>query len=334
MPIRILLLCLAALMVPQLAQAKLYKWVDENGEVHYTDKVPPQASSRGHKELNQRGLTVEQVQPAKTAEELAREEELKRLRSEQEALLREQKKKDETLLRTYRTEDEIAMTRNGKLAAIDAKVKVMLYEIKSLKETLSHLQSEAAAMELSGKKPDKTLTERIDKTRRQIEEAYAEMVRREQEKEVVNASFDKDLARYRVLRNLSKPQLTVEAARPRPNIMLETVVTCPDRLMCDRMWDAARTYSRRHATTRVQVDGNRILLFAPPRKDNDISLAVSRIRGYDPDKEVIFLDIQCKETPLGREFCQGDKVHDIRFGFRQAVTAAIKPQQQSETARR
>lgn len=322
----LLLICLPLLMVPHLAQAKLYKWVDENGEIHYTDKVPPQAASRGHTELNQRGLTVEQVEAAKTAEELAREEELKRLRSEQESLLREQKAKDATLLRTYRTEDEISMTRNGKLASIDAKVNVMLNETKSLKEKLSKLQTEAAAMELSGKKPDESLTEQIDKTRRRIEAAYTEMVRREQEKEVVNADFDRDLARYRVLRNLSKPQQTVETARPRPNILLETVVTCPDRLSCDRMWDAARTYSRRHATTRAQVDGSRILLFAPPRKDEDISLAVSRIRGYDPEKEVIFLDIQCKETPLGREFCQGETVHNVRFGFRDAVTAALAPE--------
>lgn len=330
MPIRpLLLICLSLVMLPQLAQAKLYKWVDEHGEVHYTDKVPPQAAARGHKELDQRGLTVEQVEAAKSADELAREQELKRLRAEQESLLREQKAKDETLLRTYRTEDEIAMTRNGKLASIDAKVRAMLNEIKSLKERLSRLQTEAATLELSGKQADENLTARIDKTRRQIETAYAEMVRREQEKEVVNAEFDKDLARYRVLRNLSKPQQMMATERPRPNILLETVVACPDRLSCDRMWEAARAYSRHHATTRAQVDGNRILLFAPPRKDNDISLAVSRIRGYDPDKEVIFLDIQCKETPLGREFCQGKEVHDVRFGFRDAVKAVLDPQQGS-----
>ena len=40
------------------AQAKLYRWVDEDGKVHYSDKVPPQAIQGEHTRLNERGIPV------------------------------------------------------------------------------------------------------------------------------------------------------------------------------------------------------------------------------------------------------------------------------------
>lgn len=328
MPIKNLLLLSAALLLAApLASAKMYKWVDEQGNVHYTDKVPPKAAQQGHSRLNKQGMSVEDVAGARPVEEIAREQELKRLRAEQQQLLKEQEEKDQALLKTYRNEDDIALTRNGKLASVDAQVSVTMKKIEALKERMSLKQTEAATLELEGKKPDSDQLARIDDIRNQIENAYADLVRREQDKTQINAQYEKDVARFRVLKNLKEPQQVVDAKPPSPNILLETVVPCPDSASCDLIWQKARQYGRKHATTRPQVDGNRILLFAPPRKDQDISLAVSRIRDYAPGQEAVFLDIQCKGTPLGREFCQGDAVYQVRFGFRKTVTgdAPSKP---------
>ena len=49
------------------ATAKLYRWVDENGRTHYTDKLPPNQSSRARIELNEQGMKVKKVERAKTA---------------------------------------------------------------------------------------------------------------------------------------------------------------------------------------------------------------------------------------------------------------------------
>lgn len=325
MKIKSLALLLAVSLLSQPAMAKLYKWVDENGNIHYTDKMPPKAAQQGHTRLNEQGMEVETISGAKSAEEIAREQELKRLREEQQQLLKEQEAKDAAMLKTFRTEDDITLARNGKLASIDAQVKVLMKKIEALKEQLSRLQADAAALELEGRKPEEKQLSRIGDTRTQIEASYATLVHREREKNQVNAQFEKDVARFRVLKNLKAPQTVVNSAPPEPNILLETVVPCPDVASCDKIWQKARAYGRTHATTRPQVDGNRILLFAPPRKDQDISLAVSRIRDYAPGKEAIFLDIQCKGTPLGREFCEGEQIHKIRYGFREAVTDDTAP---------
>ena len=35
----------------------------------------------------------------------------------------------------------------------------------------------------------------------------------------------------------------------------------------------------------------------------------------------LFLDLQCRDTTQGREFCKGPKANDVRRGFRAALTA-------------
>jgi hypothetical protein len=41
-----------ALTAPTPARAATYKWVDDKGVVHYTDKMPPEAVNKGSIELN------------------------------------------------------------------------------------------------------------------------------------------------------------------------------------------------------------------------------------------------------------------------------------------
>jgi len=51
------LLLLGLMSGPAVAQ-KLYKWVDENGQVHYGDKVPPEYANQDRDVLNKRGMAI------------------------------------------------------------------------------------------------------------------------------------------------------------------------------------------------------------------------------------------------------------------------------------
>ena len=73
----------------------------------------------------------------KTAEEIAQEKELARLRAEQKRLIEEQRAKDRVLLRTFRSSDDILMTRDGKLTAIDTSIQITRSNIKRLKFKLT-----------------------------------------------------------------------------------------------------------------------------------------------------------------------------------------------------
>ena len=73
--------CLVVLtLLATTSEARLYRWVDEAGAVHYTDTLPPAQAERGHAEMSEKGLVVDTTERAKTPEELQREEEAKRAR--------------------------------------------------------------------------------------------------------------------------------------------------------------------------------------------------------------------------------------------------------------
>ena len=52
------------------AQAKLYKWKDENGQIHYGDKIPAKYADKERKELNEQGTVVKKIDRAKTDDEI------------------------------------------------------------------------------------------------------------------------------------------------------------------------------------------------------------------------------------------------------------------------
>ena len=62
---------LAALASGVHAQGKLYKWTDASGKVHYTDKMPVEASGRASEELNKQGTVVRRTEAPLSAEQRA-----------------------------------------------------------------------------------------------------------------------------------------------------------------------------------------------------------------------------------------------------------------------
>ena len=75
---------LGSMALSMSVQAKLYKWVDENGQVHYGDKVPPKYLKGERQELNEQGALVKQYDRAMTPEEKAEKRRRKRRRRRKE----------------------------------------------------------------------------------------------------------------------------------------------------------------------------------------------------------------------------------------------------------
>ncbi len=66
------LLLPAALIIctPQAVAGKLYKWIDADGNVRYSDHVPAEAAQHGRKELSDQGRVVDETGRALTPEEI------------------------------------------------------------------------------------------------------------------------------------------------------------------------------------------------------------------------------------------------------------------------
>ncbi len=128
----------AALLAGLPAVAATYKWVDENGVVHYTDRVPPEALNRGNVELNKQGVPVRKTEPALTPEQRrakAAEDEKRRLQEKQQA---EAERRDFALLASYTSENEIDLSRQRALATIEA----VLTTSQAFHEQLSRRKAE------------------------------------------------------------------------------------------------------------------------------------------------------------------------------------------------
>lgn len=323
----LLVVSLAASAAPPGSTGKFYRWVDENGVVHFTDTLPPDQSGRGHTELGGKGTPVRVVPPAKTAEELEREREIERLRAEQERLAEEQRAADRVLLRTYRSEDDILMARDGKMAAVDVMTQVVRSNIRSFQERLALLRGEAADFERAGKPIPRHLTDGIANTERAIGDSYATILDHERQKDAIRESHEKDRVRFLHLNDLADSRPRVEARDLYP--LLHNLIRCADAAECDRLWAPATEYVRTHSTTSEQTWGDNILVTAPPRNDRDISLILSRIKDENGAATILFLDLQCRLSARGAETCGGERAREILEGFRGAVTGGAAPEQRS-----
>ena len=80
-----------SLFIPLIAGAQdagVYRYVDAEGNVHYTDTPPPDASEYPKEVKNPEGVTVATIEGKKTEEELRAEKEAEEIRMRQELQLR------------------------------------------------------------------------------------------------------------------------------------------------------------------------------------------------------------------------------------------------------
>jgi hypothetical protein len=300
--------------------ATLYRWVDDTGHVQFTDKIPPSAVNRGREILNNDGMATQVIERAKTKEEFERDQEVERLRAEQKKILAKQQAADQVLLRTFRSEDDMILARNGKLEAIGVGVYVAQGSVRRFQTKLTELQRKAANLELSkagSTEQHANLDKEIKDTLKRINDTYQLIRTKEQDQQVIRDTYDRDIRRFRVLKRLSPDQQVVEEHKIKP---LDNLLPCGDAASCDRAWAQAEVFVRKYATTPMQMLADSIIMTAAPKRESDISITISRIHDQgDEGKTYLFMDLFCKDTPLGKELCASPKVSKIRQSYRQEV---------------
>ncbi|HMB38568.1 MAG TPA: DUF4124 domain-containing protein [Wenzhouxiangellaceae bacterium] len=168
----------------------VYKWVDKNGEVHYSQTLPPERAGEAHDRLTRDGLLAERIDRVKTADELAELE----VQREQERELAKQERiqaqQDRLFLAAYPTEEDVQRT-------IETRRETVMSERNSVESLIEQSRSrfiatvqQAAEFERTGKPVPEFLVERIDKSRTGIRE----LNRRLDEIDKRLASLDDELA--------------------------------------------------------------------------------------------------------------------------------------------
>ena len=205
----LVLLALAMFVLAPAAHAATYKWVDEKGVVHYTDKIPPEAINKANTQLDKQGRTVKQTEPAPTPEQ-------RRAKAEEDArkvqLAKEQElvdRRDRALLSTYTMESEIDLARKRALSTIDQQVTSSAAYTTQLNKRKVELEGRKAAL---GDKPVPQVLER-ELSNINVELAKQVELQAAKQKEiiVVNARYDTDKKRWRELRLATEAQMNATA---------------------------------------------------------------------------------------------------------------------------
>jgi hypothetical protein len=193
------LVVLGLVVALPVSAGKLYKWVDEKGNVHYSDRVPPEAAKLAREEKNQDGVTVKEVARAKTEEELAAEA-AQRVKDEEARKIAEaQAQADRALMLSYTTEDDLLRAREQELGVIEANMATAKLTIASQEKNLSDLLAHAADFERNKKPVPQAVTDSIAHVRAQIEAQQKTLKEREGSKETVHNEYEAKLLRWREL---------------------------------------------------------------------------------------------------------------------------------------
>jgi hypothetical protein len=196
-------LALAALLLlapPALKAAKIKCWTNNEGVRECGNVVPPEYAQQGHEEVSSRGLTLRTNARAKTPEEIEAERQEQARLDAQRKLDEEQAKRDRILLATYATEYDMRLAHKGKVAAIDTRITHAEHLVKKLKEKLVELIQAAANQERGGKEVSDDTLAAISDVKQQIAEQQKFIKDRKDEKKLINARFDDELAHFRRLK--------------------------------------------------------------------------------------------------------------------------------------
>ncbi|HEY8507257.1 MAG TPA: DUF4124 domain-containing protein [Steroidobacteraceae bacterium] len=178
-----------------------YRWVDENGVVHYGDSVPPQYATQETVVLNEQGIEVGRNSGQKSPEQLAKEAELA-------AAAARQRQHDQFLLNTYTSVRDIEQLRDQRLEQLQGqRVAAELY-IEGLESRLSGLQARAMKFKPYSKNPNAhrmpdDLAEELVRTLNEVNSQRKALEAKAEEEAALRAQFQADIERFKELRSAS-----------------------------------------------------------------------------------------------------------------------------------
>lgn len=310
---RLALALACALALP--VEAALYRWVDEQGNVHYSDIIPPSSVRQGHTELRKDGIPIQTVPPARTPEQIKADERLTHLHAGQERLLKQQATADRGLLHTFPSEAELMASNQNQLGALETMIQVTRNNILRQEAWLASLHTYAGNLERAGKPVPEEFTISARKTERSIQLAQSSIAAREAQQAALKSRLDRDRNRYRQLQ--ASGRLAALSANKR-HTDLHRAFPCASDTACDRLWDQARDYLLGQQGLAIQLDDSADLFVAAPRPGDqaagtiaigggDLDLDADLVLARIPDEQglgaTLFIELRCQAAALGHEGC-------------------------------
>ncbi len=191
------------------AQKKVYRWVDDKGEVHYTQSLPPDMDDKKHDVLDSRGITREENQslvppppkPKKVSSkgELPRDASGMQRPSPMYSPSQMKAKQDSLLLLRYDSDEEILESMKLEINNLAYDERLLTTSRDSLMEAYRGNIREAAERQRAGIELQPKLIGDIKNLKlRLADNSHSIATLKEREKRI-RESFESQLERYRIL---------------------------------------------------------------------------------------------------------------------------------------
>jgi hypothetical protein len=177
----------------------LYRWVDENGHVHFSDQVPPCYSQIERTVYNDQAQVTDIIDAPKTQEQLEAERHQAQLEEEKRILAQEQAKRDRALLRSFISEQDIINARDNRITTIDSLIRISEEKLIELKKKSGKLKATAESYTERNKPVPEIIAAKLASVRDQIEDLNTTLTSKIEEKHAIEVRFADDVKRYREL---------------------------------------------------------------------------------------------------------------------------------------
>lgn len=180
------------------AAGGMYKWTDDQGVVHYTDRIPPESVSKGATVLDKQGRSVKTIDPAPTAEQRkAIEAEAERQRDVAKANA-EQARRDRALTQSFSSEAEIDVARARAVSTMEGQLTTIGAYIADMTRRKQELEKRKAGY---GAKPvPASLDTELSSVSEELARQNALLAQKKEALAAVGKKYDADKKRWQEIK--------------------------------------------------------------------------------------------------------------------------------------
>lgn len=181
-----------------VVEAKVYKWVDNNGVTHYGETIPPEYASKDNVQLDEKGRVVKKNDVLTPEEKRKQEETEAKKRADEQAAL-DQRRRDKALMNTYNSEAEIDLARDRNLQQVEARRNSVQLQLKTAQENQTRYRTDADALRKAGKPVPPALQHDLEEATAKVSRLTQEQAKVEQETLAIKLRYENDKLRFREL---------------------------------------------------------------------------------------------------------------------------------------
>ena len=196
---------LLILLCGQASAQTVFRWTDENGQVHYSQSIPPEHVHRGYERIGPGGIVLERVVRALTAEEIAEREALAAERARQAEEQARQQEQDRRILARFPNEDAITAAFNQRQANLSRQRVTLNSNLVNEASRFEQRIQRAAQLNRDGSPVPPELDQNIRNSRREIRRLREALEELDQREAAQREEMEADLEAFRAARARQQP---------------------------------------------------------------------------------------------------------------------------------